>query len=309
MARDGEDPPERPVGRRRRSRRRGGRRGQRGDPRHPGGRGNAEIGCPGGDPALSRPDPWSARQPPAVAPHRSQNVMSSTGGRAAGLKSSPIVCATANRATCVTVSGMPRSSAASASRMRCSVVHVDPRPLCPQRQQEAPRCRQDRAVGGGRHHRRRTVEAALDAGDDHDRHPVQDLGQVVGALVHPSGLVVGLGGGGLLEIGEAALPVEPGQLGAAVSASVTTIQRQLCALLPVGACTANRRQSRMTSGSTGRSRSSRRRTARVVASSRSVSARSNTRSLSSGTPVETLRRAAHPKLTHMSDSRGPRWST
>ena len=55
----------------------------------------------------------------------------------------------------------------------------------------------------------------------------------------------------------------------------TTIQRQSWRLLPLGACTARRMQSSTTDSSTGRSRSRRRRTLRVVLSRRSVSARSN----------------------------------
>src|SRR6476619_6560836 len=55
-----------------------------------------------------------------------------------------------------------------------------------------------------------------------------------------------------------------------MSASVITSQRQSCALLAVGACIASRTHSRMTSGSTGRVRSRRLRTARVVVSSSST---------------------------------------
>jgi hypothetical protein len=61
----------------------------------------------------------------------------------------------------------------------------------------------------------------------------------------------------------------------ALAASVTTIQRQVWLLLAVGACIESRMQSRITSRSTGRARSRRLRTARVVESRRSVSFRSN----------------------------------
>ena len=54
--------------------------------------------------------------------------MVSGGGRSAGLKSKPIVCATGNIATCVTPSGMPSSSAAARSFDRWAVVHTVPSP-------------------------------------------------------------------------------------------------------------------------------------------------------------------------------------
>src|SRR3954467_9494508 len=61
---------------------------------------------------------------------------------------------------------------------------------------------------------------------------------------------------------------------ARLPASVTTTKDHRWLLPPVGACWAIEMHSRRTSRSTGRSRSSRRRTARVVVSSRSVIARS-----------------------------------
>src|SRR6476619_4525970 len=59
-------------------------------------------------------------------------------------------------------------------------------------------------------------------------------------------------------------------IAARLSGSVTTIQRQFCSLLAVGAWIARRRHSTMTSRSTGRVRSSRRRTALVVESTSST---------------------------------------
>src|SRR5579863_6607878 len=53
------------------------------------------------------------------------------------------------------------------------------------------------------------------------------------------------------------------------SASVTTTKCQFWLLEPVGACTASSRHSRISSGSTGREKSRRLRTARVVESSSS----------------------------------------
>src|ERR1700744_739523 len=63
-------------------------------------------------------------------------------------------------------------------------------------------------------------------------------------------------------------------IAARLSASVTTTQRQSCVLLAVGACIASRMQSRITPRPTGRVRSSRLRTARVVVSSSSTVAMS-----------------------------------
>src|ERR1700754_3515651 len=63
-------------------------------------------------------------------------------------------------------------------------------------------------------------------------------------------------------------------IAARLSASVTTTQRQSCALLPVGACIASLMHSSMTSRPTGRFRSRRLRTARVVLSSSSTVAMS-----------------------------------
>src|SRR6202022_4829797 len=63
-------------------------------------------------------------------------------------------------------------------------------------------------------------------------------------------------------------------MAARLSPSVITIQRQSCALLAVGACVASRTHSRITSRSTGRVRSRRWRTARVVVSSSSTAERS-----------------------------------
>src|SRR3984893_12644382 len=59
-------------------------------------------------------------------------------------------------------------------------------------------------------------------------------------------------------------------MAARLSASVTTSQRQSCSLLAVGACIASCTHSRITSRSTGRVRSRRLRTARVVVSSSST---------------------------------------
>src|SRR6478672_7519992 len=64
-------------------------------------------------------------------------------------------------------------------------------------------------------------------------------------------------------------------IAAFLSASVTTTHRQSCALVAVGACWASAMHSRITAGSTGRSKSRRRRTARVVESSSSVTRVSN----------------------------------
>src|SRR5581483_473084 len=63
-------------------------------------------------------------------------------------------------------------------------------------------------------------------------------------------------------------------MAARLSSSVTTIQHQSCALLAVGACMANWMHSRIVLRSTGRVRSSRLRTARVVVSSSSTERRS-----------------------------------
>ena len=68
--------------------------------------------------------------------------------------------------------------------------------------------------------------------------------------------------------------VERRRAAARLSASVTTIQRQPCELPPVGAWIARRRHSSITSGSTGRSRSRRLRTERVVVRTWSTDARS-----------------------------------
>src|ERR1700720_668890 len=67
-------------------------------------------------------------------------------------------------------------------------------------------------------------------------------------------------------------------MAARLSASVTTTQRQSCALLAVGACIASRTHSTMTSRSTGRVRSRRLRTARVVVRSSSTEEMSKARS-------------------------------
>src|ERR1700704_1334159 len=67
-------------------------------------------------------------------------------------------------------------------------------------------------------------------------------------------------------------------MAARLSASVTTTQRQSCALLAVGACIASRTHSRMTSRSTGRVRSRRLRTDRVVVRSSSTEEMSKGRS-------------------------------
>src|SRR6476469_7621829 len=69
-------------------------------------------------------------------------------------------------------------------------------------------------------------------------------------------------------------------IAARLSASVTTTHRQSCALLAVGACIASRTHSRMTSCSTGRVRSRRFRTDRVVESS------SSTEEMSTGSDVD-----------------------
>src|SRR3984957_570772 len=67
-------------------------------------------------------------------------------------------------------------------------------------------------------------------------------------------------------------------MAARLSASVTTSQRQSCSLLAVGACIASCTHSRMTSRPTGRVRSRRLRTARVVVSSSSTEEMSTRRS-------------------------------
>src|SRR6516162_8647402 len=63
-------------------------------------------------------------------------------------------------------------------------------------------------------------------------------------------------------------------IAARLSASVITIQRQSCVLLAVGACIASWMHSRITSRPTGRVRSRRLRTARVVLSNSSTVAMS-----------------------------------
>src|SRR3984957_1100896 len=62
------------------------------------------------------------------SPQVFQKVIVSAGGRAAGRKSVPIVYATGNSAACVTVAGIPSSSATSRSLAKCIVVQTDPRP-------------------------------------------------------------------------------------------------------------------------------------------------------------------------------------
>src|SRR3954466_12024403 len=73
----------------------------------------------------------SLRRPGSAASARfqpSKYVISSTGRRRAGLKSSPLVYATGMSAACVTVSGMPSSRLASCSYARCRVVNTEPSP-------------------------------------------------------------------------------------------------------------------------------------------------------------------------------------
>src|SRR5437870_4411379 len=89
-----------------------------------------------GAPIDQKPDqPCSHGQPPGEPEHvGAASTMNAplipvgalTGRRLAGLKSCPVKYATARRATCVTVSGMPKMLDASDSKNRWSVVHAEP---------------------------------------------------------------------------------------------------------------------------------------------------------------------------------------
>ena len=107
--------------------------------------------------------------------------MRSRSRRAPGLKSvPPSVWATGMSAPCITWSGMPSSSAAAFSSVRCSVVQQVPSPRARRRQHEAPHGGQQRAPDGGLPRHGQVVGAPLDARDHVDRHLGEVVGQVLG---------------------------------------------------------------------------------------------------------------------------------
>lgn len=109
------------------------------------------------------------------------------------------------------------------------------------------------------------IEAIEEARDDVDGNVTENVDEIERRLDDAHHLLVAwierrLTG---IEVGTDRAPIDVGDR-RSLSESVTTTHHHPCRLEPVGACTARRRHSRMASGSTGRVRSSRFRTVRVV---------------------------------------------
>ena len=164
---------------------------------------------------------------------------------------------------------MPRSSATSFSFGRWSVVHAEPRPRSRGGEHERPRRRQDRAPEPRLHGARHVVDPTVDDGDHHERHPVEVLPEVHRRGAHGVALVVAEVPVGVLRSGALRVDVEVSAVvvrdgAASCRGSSTTTHAHPWLFEPVGACIAISRHSSRTSRSTGRSKSRRLRTDRVV---------------------------------------------
>ena len=199
-----------------------------------------------------------------VVPNRSKYVISRAGNRGARLKSVPLVQATGSITISVMWAGMPRISLIRASSCSAAVTHVEPRPRARRaRQKLHAACRTESNRPGRLPPSWRPMMVGMTMAGTSARWSTR---YDADAITFSCGCPVPRSRSAVVAMNAPAVSRYTSASCSFTARSRTTIQRRLPRLPPVGACSARSMQSSSNWLSTGRSRSSRLRTARVVAS-------------------------------------------